>query len=262
MRWSWWGGVNVAKAKGILLFYDWAEAFDELPPKDCKALLMAMFAFAQDGTPPPEFAGKARMAAGFIFPALERAKRVSEARSAAGKSGNDTRWKKPGEGGKNVANVSQNGRKPIANESQNIATKQNKTKQNNTKHTPLPPEGAEAADAAGCVCLESFEKFWEKYPKKTARKEALTIWQALDPDEALIERILAAVDAQSATQAWQTEGGRYVPMAAVWLEGERWNDEVAPPRGDGGEEGASTFDVDEFWEAALAKSYGESEVHP
>lgn len=256
----------MAKANnGMLFFYDWIEALESIPPKEFKTLVMAMLAYSRDGVEPPEMKGNAKLAASFIFPAIGRSRAISAKRSASGKAGMAARW-----GSENSASMDvKTDNKTITNDNNviphditknNYKTRQDKDK-TKTKHTPLPPEGEKAADAAGCVCLESFEKFWEKYPKKTARKEALTIWQALDPDEALIDRILAAVDAQSATQAWQTEGGRYVPMAAVWLEGERWNDEIAPPCDETGEEGECSFDGDEFWEAALAKSYGESEVH-
>lgn len=256
----------MAKSNGMLFFYDWIEALESIPPKEFKTLVMAMLAYSRDGVEPPEMKGNAKLAASFIFPALGRSRAISAKRSASGKAGMAARW-----GSENcVSKDAETDSKTITNDNNvilsgiaknNYKTRQDKDK-TKTKHTPLPPEGEKAAVAAGCVCSESFEKFWQKYPKKTARKEALTVWTALAPDAERVDRILAAVDAQSMTQAWQTEGGRYVPMAAVWLEGERWNDEVAPPCSEAEEEGARSFDGDDFWEAALAKSYGKSEVHP
>ena len=47
-------------------------------------------------------------------------------------------------------------------------------------------------------------------------------------DDDLMVHILAAVAAQKRTEQWQREGGRFVPMAATWINQRRWEDEVAP----------------------------------
>ena len=67
-------------------FHDWIEAFEELPGDQCKELLLALVRFHKDGTEPPPFSGSAKIAAVFLFTALERSKR----NAAAGKKGGQT----------------------------------------------------------------------------------------------------------------------------------------------------------------------------
>jgi hypothetical protein len=71
-----------------------------------------------------------------------------------------------------------------------------------------------------------FGRFWKVYPRKRARKDALKAWLAARPDAALLERIVAAVLAQSKNADWQREGGKYIPHPATWLRGGRWEDEL------------------------------------
>lgn len=80
---------------------------------------------------------------------------------------------------------------------------------------------------------EGFEAFWEAYPRKTAKADALKAWSKLSPDEPLRAVILAAVQAQSLSDEWTRDGGRFVPHGATWLNGRRWEDEAsAAPAGD------------------------------
>lgn len=72
------------KDNGFLLFYDWKAPFEALSGDDCKKILMAMFDYARDGTEPPEFEGMAQMAACFIFPAMKRRKESVENGSKGG----------------------------------------------------------------------------------------------------------------------------------------------------------------------------------
>ena len=63
----------------FLIFHDWKEAFEALDGESCKAILLAMFDYSVSGTQPPEFDDPAaKMAARFIFPAMERRARDAE----------------------------------------------------------------------------------------------------------------------------------------------------------------------------------------
>lgn len=70
--------------------------------------------------------------------------------------------------------------------------------------------------------------FWAAYPSKASKKDALKAWQKLSPGEALQASILKALAWQSQGEDWRKEGGRFVPRAATYLNGERWLDE--PPK--------------------------------
>ena len=72
--------IGAMSRKNSLNFYhDWFEPLKKIPEKDFKKFFLAMMEYDMYGTPPPEFQGSAGMAASFIFPQLERARKYSEA---------------------------------------------------------------------------------------------------------------------------------------------------------------------------------------
>lgn len=75
-----------------------------------------------------------------------------------------------------------------------------------------------------------FQVFWGKYPRKVSRKAAWKVWQKIKPDEALLSKILRSLEVYSASDQWVKDAGRYIPHAATWLNGERWEDEVGPAK--------------------------------
>lgn len=76
--------------------------------------------------------------------------------------------------------------------------------------------------------LEWFGEFWAAYPRKIGKGAAEKAWRKIAPDEALSIGIVKAVNEQRACEQWQREGGKYIPHAATWLNGKRWEDEVKP----------------------------------
>jgi hypothetical protein len=74
-----------------------------------------------------------------------------------------------------------------------------------------------------------FDRFWAPYPHKTAKAKAAQAFAKIDPDEALLERILAALSWQSCSEAWRKDGGKFIPHPATWLNGKRWEDEPPKP---------------------------------
>jgi hypothetical protein len=86
------------------------------------------------------------------------------------------------------------------------------------------------------VLDSGFDRFWAAYPRHEKRAAAEKAWRALQPDEALVARLMAAVSWQSASADWRRDGGRFVPHASSWLNGRRWEDErpaPSPPALDG-----------------------------
>lgn len=69
-----------------------------------------------------------------------------------------------------------------------------------------------------------FERFWDAYPRKTAKKDAEKAWgkipahKLLDVIEAIKRHVLM----------WKQQGTekQFIPYPASWLRGERWNDEI------------------------------------
>ena len=69
----------------------------------------------------------------------------------------------------------------------------------------------------------TFKTFWNAYPNRKAKKDALKAWGKVAESE--VESILKALSEQSQCEDWCKEDGRYVPHAATWLNGRRWEDE-------------------------------------
>lgn len=80
-----------------------------------------------------------------------------------------------------------------------------------------------------------FERFWAEYPRKVSKQAALKAWNKLDPDEALAQQIIQAVERFRRCPSWQQDNGQFVPYPATFLNGRRWEDEPTtisptPPR--------------------------------
>lgn len=75
------------------------------------------------------------------------------------------------------------------------------------------------------VC-EGFDLFWQAYPRKVSKNQAEKAWAKIAPDECLLRVIVAAVEVSKTLDQWQRDNGQFVPHAATWLNGRRWEDEL------------------------------------
>lgn len=73
---------------------------------------------------------------------------------------------------------------------------------------------------------EGFDEFWGLYPNKKAKQDALKAWRKVKPDER--PTVAQALKAVKQTEQWQKDDGKFVPLAASWLNGRRWEDEICP----------------------------------
>lgn len=69
----------------------------------------------------------------------------------------------------------------------------------------------------------SFDSFWEAYPRKVAKQDAVKAFRKLTVSER--EQILPALERQKKGDLWTRDGGKYIPYPATWLNGKRWEDE-------------------------------------
>ena len=74
----------------------------------------------------------------------------------------------------------------------------------------------------------AFETFWKLYPRKTAKDNARKAFATINPDAELMAEIMASLAKHATCQAWLKDDGQFIPHAATWLNGKRWNDEVKP----------------------------------
>ena len=113
----------------------------------------------------------------------------------------------------------------------------------NTSNTNLNiPRDAQVAVSGGneqgqATAPDPFDLFWSAYPLKKSKKDAR---KAFAKVKAPLDTLLAALERQKKTPDWTKDGGRYIPYASTWLNGERWEDEVqggtapaAPDEGSG-----------------------------
>jgi hypothetical protein len=79
--------------------------------------------------------------------------------------------------------------------------------------------------------VDDFDKFWAAYPRKVAKAEARKAWAqtaSIRPDT---DSLVKAVLSHCKTEQWMKSNGAFIPHAATWLRGERWEDvyEVSLP---------------------------------
>lgn len=95
-------------------------------------------------------------------------------------------------------------------------------------NTPsLAPSGL--ADSINAL----FERFWDSYPRKQSKKDAMAkfsrLFKGMSEKAAyeLFDKIMGALDAHRRSDQWVRDEGRYIPYPATWLNQARWNDELA-----------------------------------
>ena len=67
-----------------------------------------------------------------------------------------------------------------------------------------------------------FEMFWEAYPKKIGKSEAMKAWTKIKPS---VQDVLKALKWQKKSEQWAKDGGQFIPNPATYLNQGRWQDE-------------------------------------
>ena len=71
----------------------------------------------------------------------------------------------------------------------------------------------------------SFNSFWESYPKKKSKGDAEKAFAKINPDEKLMAAMLAKIERGKKSEDWQKDNGKYIPHPATWLRAKGWDDE-------------------------------------
>ena len=111
-----------------------------------------------------------------------------------------------------------------------------RTEEKNDNIPPLPPTGGRRTGRKKDKSVpawnpERFEAFWEYYrthARGEDRQGAVKAWDKLQPDDALIDTMARALQAQVRSESWQDGVG--IPYAKTWLNNARWTDKPKPPR--------------------------------
>lgn len=88
---------------------------------------------------------------------------------------------------------------------------------------PKSPQGEECAKKNDWE--ETFNRFWEAYPKKAGKGNCEKWFKSHKPNLDLLEEMLAAIRRQKQSDQWQRDNGKYIPYPHTWLNGKRWEDE-------------------------------------
>lgn len=162
--------------------------------------------------------------------------------------------------GKQRANKGQGEGKQRANKGQtkgNNERKIKKDKESNKKdkeyNKDLLPDAETAPDSKTDENENRFDEFWKSYPKKVGKGAAEKAYKKIKPTSDLQSQILSAVEKAKQTEQWRKQNGQFIPYPATWLNQKRWEDEYQESVS--GLE--SSFDTDEFFEAAVKRSMRE-----
>lgn len=120
------------------------------------------------------------------------------------------------------------------------------SKNDSCKHNPKSHTNNKKSDKKEAA--DSFQKFWQAYPKKAAKQTALKAWNKLKPDEELLKTILNALEQHKRSAQWQRDNGQYIPYPATWLNGRRWEDELSDSGSEKSNKSKPSFDLDKIME--------------
>jgi len=73
-------------------------------------------------------------------------------------------------------------------------------------------------------CPKDFDFFWNEYPKKRKKLDAIKAFLKINPDATLLEKMIASVRAYKQTEDWKKDNGQFVPLPASYLNARRWED--------------------------------------
>ena len=69
-----------------------------------------------------------------------------------------------------------------------------------------------------------FSQWWDLYPRKFSKKDAMKAWSKLKP----AEQVKALEALPNHIKNWSGNAIAFIPYPATWIRGERWEDEIKP----------------------------------
>ena len=71
----------------------------------------------------------------------------------------------------------------------------------------------------------AFARFWDAYPKKVAKPNAIKAFKSAALQNGDFERAMAALEVAKASEQWSRDDGKFIPHPATWLRQRRFDDE-------------------------------------
>jgi len=202
----------------VPIFFDWLQNTQDLTAEEKGHLIDAVIMYAsgmEDWMDQLQTSGE-KVAFRFMCGQIDRGFAISEARAKAGASKREHD-------------------KTNENKTQQTETKPNEEEKEEEEEKEKEKDNKESLSRAReRPDMDAFGAFWDEYPNKKAKQDAIRAWRKLKPDAALINRIMAGLAKAKNSDSWLRDEGRFIPYPATWLNGRRWEDEVttghAPPR--------------------------------
>ena len=99
--------------------------------------------------------------------------------------------------------------------SRNVTTDTDKDTEKELK--PLLSESVDSND--------DFEQFWTAYPKKQAKQDASKAFRSAKLKPEQLQTVLQDITSRKSSAEWLKDGGKFIPLPATYLRGQRWLDE-------------------------------------
>ncbi len=93
--------------------------------------------------------------------------------------------------------------------------------ENEERETGTRPTGATGTP-------RGFDRFWAVYPRRVGKQDALKAWGQLNPDDDLVELIVAGVERWKTCDQWTKDGGSFICYPATFIRGRRWEEDDRP----------------------------------
>lgn len=94
-------------------------------------------------------------------------------------------------------------------------------------HNNIKDNNISNISSSTAACQEEpagFQNLWIAYPvsRRNQRAEAAALVRQAYRDGATIDSLMAALEADKASEGWQQENGRFIPGIVKWLQKEAW----------------------------------------
>ena len=70
-----------------------------------------------------------------------------------------------------------------------------------------------------------FDVFWQAYPRKEGKPQALRTFIKLSIDEKIFSQVMKELEHQSEIKDWKHISIKYIPLAQTWLNRRDWEEE-------------------------------------
>ncbi len=72
---------------------------------------------------------------------------------------------------------------------------------------------------------EMFGAFWDSYPRKDGKQEAIAAWDKLRPDKETMHAMGMGLKAAKQSRKWTKDNGEYIEYASTWINNRRWENQ-------------------------------------